>query len=143
MKMEKALNNRSTTSLADKLPPQNLEAERACLGSMLMDREAIEVAIELLRDEDFYSLQHKIIYGGMLELYNRSAPVDIVTLNGYLKDTDQLEKSGGVVYVSSLLDEAPTSANIEYYAKIIEQKSLLRKLIAAASSIIALSLIHI
>jgi replicative DNA helicase len=59
--MEETLNNRSATSLADKLPPQNLEAERACLGSMLLDREAIEVAIELLKDEEFYSLQHKII----------------------------------------------------------------------------------
>jgi replicative DNA helicase len=136
--MKEALNNLNATSLADKLPPQNLEAERACLGSMLLDREAIEVAIDFLRDEDFYSLQHKVIYGGILELYNRSAPVDIVTLNDYLKGIDQLEKAGGVVYVSSLLDEAPTSANIEYYAKIIEQKSLLRKLIGAASSIIAL-----
>jgi len=132
------LNNRSITSLADKLPPQNLEAERACLGSMLLDREAIEVAIDLLRDEDFYSQQHKIIYNSILDLYNRSAPVDIITLNDHLKGTDELDKAGGVVYISSLLDEVPTSANIEYYAKIVEQKSLLRKLISAASSIVSL-----
>ena len=132
------MNNRSITSLADKLPPQNLEAERACLGSMLLDREAIEVAIDLLRDEDFYSQQHKIIYNSILDLYNRSAPVDIITLNDHLKGTDELDKAGGVVYISSLLDEVPTSANIEYYAKIVEQKSLLRKLISAASSIVSL-----
>jgi replicative DNA helicase len=136
--MEEALSNRTTTSLADKFPPQNLEAERACLGSMLLDREAIEIAIDLLRYEDFYSNQHQVIFSAILELYNRSAPVDIITLNDYLKGKDELEKVGGVVYVSSLLDEVPTSANIEYYAKIIEQKSLLRKLIAAASSIISL-----
>jgi len=105
---------------------------------MLLDREAIEVAIDLLRDEDFYSQQHRIIYGAILDLYNRSAPVDIITLNDHLKSTDQLDKAGGVVYVSSLLDEVPTSANIEYYTKIIEQKSLLRKLITAASMIVSL-----
>ena len=136
--MEEALNNRITTSLADKLPPQNLEAERACIGSMLLDREAIEIAIDLLRSEDFYSRQHQVVYNAILELYNRSAPVDIITLNDHLKSTDELEKAGGVVYVSSLLDDVPTSANVEYYAKIIEQKSLLRKLISAASSIVSL-----
>ena len=125
-------------TLADKLPPQNLEAERACLGSMLLDKEAIEVAIDILTEEDFYSEQHRIIYKTLLELYGRSTPVDIVTLTDFLRGSGELDSAGGVVYVSSLLDETPTSANAEYYAKIVEQKSLLRKLIRASSNAISL-----
>ncbi len=129
----------TTTTLSDKLPPQNLEAERACLGSMLLDKEAIEIAIDILQSDDFYSDQHRIVYDALIELYNRSVPVDIVTLTDFLKDSGGLEKAGGVVYVSSLLEDVPTSANIEYYAKIIEQKSLLRKLIRASSVVISMS----
>jgi replicative DNA helicase len=125
-------------SLTDKLPPQNLEAERACLGSMLLDKEAIEVAIDILTEEDFYSEQHRIIYKTLLELYGRSTPVDIVTLTDFLRGSGELDSAGGVAYVSSLLDETPTSANAEYYAKIVEQKSLLRKLIRASSNAISL-----
>ena len=125
-------------TLTDKLPPQNLEAERACLGSMLLDKEAIEVAIDILTEEDFYSEQHRIIFKTLLELYGRSTPVDIVTLTDFLRGSGELDSTGGVVYVSSLLDETPTSANAEYYAKIVEQKSLLRKLIRASSSAISL-----
>jgi replicative DNA helicase len=91
-----------------------------------------------LSGEDYYSEQHKILYGALLELYNRSTPVDIVTLTEYLRGTGELEAAGGVGYVSSLLDEVPTSANIEYYARIVEQKSLLRKLIKASSGAISL-----
>jgi replicative DNA helicase len=127
------------SSLTDKLPPQNLEAERACLGSMLLDKEAIETALDILRGDDFYSEQHRLIFKTLLELYNRSIPVDLVTLTEHLKGTNELDKAGGVMYVTSLLDDVPTSANVEYYAKIIEQKSLLRKLIHASSSIISLS----
>ena len=134
--MAESLQNIST--LTDKLPPQNLEAERACLGSMLLDREAIEVAIDVLTDEDFYSEQHRIIFRTLLELYGRSTPVDIVTLTDYLRGSGELDSAGGVGYISSLLDETPTSANAEYYAKIVEQKSLLRKLIRASSSAISL-----
>jgi replicative DNA helicase len=129
---------RKLPSLTDKLPPQNLEAERACLGSMLLDKEAIEVAIDILSEEDFYSEQHRIIFKTLLELYGRSTPVDIVTLTDSLRGSGELDSAGGVGYVSSLLDETPTSANAEYYAKIIEQKSLLRKLIRASSNAISL-----
>jgi replicative DNA helicase len=134
--MAEGLQNVST--LTDKLPPQNLEAERACLGSMLLDKEAIEVAIDVLIDEDFYSEQHRIIFRTLLELYGRSTPVDIVTLTDYLRGSGELDSAGGVGYVSALLDETPTSANAEYYAKIVEQKSLLRKLIRASSGSISL-----
>ncbi len=133
-----AESSQKISTLTDKLPPQNLEAERACLGSMLLDKEAIEVAIDLLTEEDFYSEQHRIIFKTLLELYGRSTPVDIVTLTDFLRGSGELDSAGGVVYVSSLLDETPTSANAEYYAKIVEQKSLLRKLIRASSNAISL-----
>jgi len=125
------------TNLEDKIPPQNLEAEKACLGSMLLDREAIEKAIDVLKSEDFYRYQHRVIFDGIIELYKQSIPVDVVTITDYLKSVSKLDKIGGASYLSSLLDEVPTSANVEYYAKIVEQKSLLRKLIKAASTIIA------
>jgi len=131
--------DKKVSTLSDKLPPQNLEAERACVGSMLLEREAIETAIEILTSEDFYSNQNRIIFDAILYLYNQSTPVDIVTINDYLKASGELEKAGGILYVSSLLEEVPTSANIEYYARIVENKSLLRKLIKAASNIISMS----
>jgi len=133
------IQSKKITTLADKLPPQNDEAERACLGSMLLDREAIEIAIDILRLDDFYSIQHRTVFNAIIELYNRSTPVDIVTIIDFLKSSGELDKAGGTSYISSLLDEVPTSANVEYYAKIVEQKSLLRKLIRAASSVIAMS----
>lgn len=132
------LQNRKLSTLSDRRPPQNLEAERACLGSMLLDREAIETAIDFLKEDDFYSTQHRVIFNAVLDLYNRSTPVDIVTITELLKSKGDLDKAGGVVNISALLDEVPTSANIEYYAKIVEQKSLLRKLITAAYSVIAI-----
>lgn len=138
-KLDEEYQKRKLPTLSDKLPPQNLEAEKACLGSMLLDREAIEASIDILKVDDFYSNQHGLVFNAILDLYNQSTPVDIVTLTEYLKTKDELDNAGGVVYLSSLLDDVPTSANIEYYAKIVEQKSLLRKLIAAASSVIAIS----
>jgi replicative DNA helicase len=132
------LQNKKLSTLSDRRPPQNLEAERACLGSMLLDREAIETAIDFLKEDDFYSAQHRVIFNAVLDLYNRSTPVDIVTITELLKSKGDLDKAGGVVNISSLLDEVPTSANIEYYAKIVEQKSLLRKLITAAYSVVAI-----
>jgi len=137
--LEEDFQRRKISTLNDKLPPQNLEAEKACLGSMLLDREAIEVAIDILKGDDFYSSQHRLIFDAIIALYGQATPVDSVTITEHLKSHGELDKAGGVLYISSLLDEVPTSANIEYYAKIVEQKSLLRKLISAASSIIAIS----
>lgn len=137
--LEEDFQRRKISTLNDKLPPQNLEAEKACLGSMLLDREAIEVAIDILKGDDFYSNQHRLIFDAIIALYGQATPVDSVTITEHLKSHGELDKVGGVLYISSLLDEVPTSANIEYYAKIVEQKSLLRKLISAASSIIAIS----
>ncbi|KPJ89042.1 MAG: replicative DNA helicase [Spirochaetes bacterium DG_61] len=105
---------------------------------MLLDKEAIEVAIDILKGDDFYSSSHRLIFEAVLALYGQATPVDSVTITEYLKSHGEIDKVGGVLYISSLLDDVPTSANIEYYAKIVEQKSLLRKLISAASSIIAI-----
>lgn len=136
--LDEELQKQRGTTLVDKLPPQNIEAEKACLGSMLLDREAIEIAVDILTGDDFYSSQHRMIFNAIVTLYGQATPVDSVTITEYLKSHGEFEKAGGVLYISSLLDEVPTSANIEYYAKIVEQKSLLRKLISAASSIIAM-----
>jgi len=124
--LEEQFQKQRVTTLTDKLPPQNVEAERACLGSMLLDKEAIEVAIDILKGDDFYSSNHRLIFEAVLALYGQATPVDSVTITEYLKSHGEIDKVGGVLYISSLLDDVPTSANIEYYAKIVEQKSLLR-----------------
>lgn len=112
-----------------KIPPSDIEAEQAVLGSMLTDKDAVVSAIEVLKQEDFYREDNKAIYGAILNLYNRAEPVDIITLKAELVSLGKFDVVGGLEYLASLPDMAPTSANIEKYIKIVEEKSMLRKLI--------------
>ena len=123
--------------LIDKIPPQSIEAETAVLGSMLMDKEAIGQAIEILRDSScFYKDAHKQIYSAILKLYDSSKGVDLVTLMDELKRTNSLEAVGGPAYLTSLTYSVPTSANIIHYAKIVKEKMLLRSMINASTQIV-------
>lgn len=121
---------------AGRVPPQSLEAEMATIGAMLLERTAIEKAGELLRPDDFYREAHKLIFQAATDLSLRNEPVDLTTLSAELENRGQLEQAGGRPYIASLLDAVPTAAHVEYYAKIVEQKSLLRRLIAAGTDII-------
>ena len=121
--------------LLDRVPPQNLEAEQATLGAMLMERDAIARVVDLLDPEDFYSPQHQILYRAMIELFNESKPVDLVTVQARLQDAGRLESAGGRSYLISLQDPAPTAAAVEYYARIVREKSTLRSLISAADDV--------
>ncbi len=123
------------TTLADKVPPQNLEAEQSTLGSMIIDRSAIEKAADILKAEDFYREAHQIIFEALTSLAERNEPVDIITLQEELRSRGKLETVGGVSYLMALVESVPTASNVEYYAKIVEEKSILRKLIAAAAEI--------
>ena len=96
---------------------------------MLIDREAIAAATEILRKEDFYREAHGEIFDAIVQIYNRSEPVDLITLPEQLKNTNTLEQVGGVVYISQLANIVPSSSNVRHYARIVEGKSLLRKLI--------------
>jgi replicative DNA helicase len=111
-----------------KIPPNNLEAEQSVIGAMLLDKNAISGASEILRGEDFYKEAHRHIFETMLELYDKDEPIDLVTLVDSLRMKGILEAIGGVTYLSNLAASVPTTSNVKYYARIVEEKSTLRKL---------------
>ena len=126
-----------TTVPNPKVPPQSIEAEQSVLGAILLENEALIKAIELLQVDDFYRESHRQIYSAMIGLYEKNTPVDQITLTEHLKQKNKLAEVGGLTYVAELADTIPTAANIEYYAKIVRQKAILRNLIASATGIVA------
>jgi replicative DNA helicase len=112
-----------------------MEAEQAALGAMLLERDAIARAVEILRAEDFYREAHRVIYNGILDLFNRNEPADLITLGEWLKSREQLEAIGGTLYLTTLMTQVPTAAGIGHYAGIIRARSLQRALIKAADEI--------
>lgn len=121
-----------------RIPPQSIEAEQSVLGSMLIDKEVIPVVLEILKSEDFYRPDHKAIYEIVIELFDKSQPIDLITVSERLKLHGKLELIGGLEYLSNIATAVPTTANIKNYSKIVEEKSLLRKLIRASSDIVDL-----
>ncbi len=124
-----------TDLLNDRLPPQNIEAEQAVLGAIFLQPSALTLASEVLIPDDFYRMSHQKIYNAMLVLGDRGEPVDLVTVTSELANTDLLEEVGGISYLTDIANSVPTAANIEYYAKIVEEKSILRRLIRTATTI--------
>jgi replicative DNA helicase len=118
-----------------KVPPQNLEAESSVLGGILLENEAVNQVLELLRPEDFYRESHRKVFRAIVELSDRSEPVDLITLSDFLKNRGDLEAVGGTAYLASLADFVPTAANITHYARIVREKSILRSLISTATEI--------
>jgi replicative DNA helicase len=121
-----------------RLPPYNLEAEQAVLGSMLLDRDAIALVLEVLHPGDFYREPHTLIFTAIMELFERGEPVDIVTVVDALRDKGKLEMVGGTSYIASLAESVPTSTSAVYYSRIVEEKSVLRHLIVAGTKIAGL-----
>ena len=121
-----------------KVPPHDIEAEQAILGSMLTDKDAVIAAIEVLRDEDFYREDNKLIYTAILNLYNRAEPIYIITVKAELESMGKFDQVGGLEYLAALPENVPTTANATKYIKIVEEKSTLRKLIKTANEIIEL-----
>lgn len=119
----------------DRLPPQNIEAEQAVLGAVFLEPASLTAASEILLPEDFYRAAHQKIFNVMLKLADEGKAVDVVTVTEELAAANLLEDIGGVSYLTELAASVPTAANIEYYAKIVEEKSLLRRLIRTATSI--------
>lgn len=120
---------------ADRLPPQNIEAEQAVLGAIFLEPSSLTIASEVLIPEDFYRAAHQKIFDVMLNLNDKGQAVDLITVTEELAAAKLLEDTGGVSYLSELAASVPTAANIEYYARIVEEKSLLRRLIRTATSI--------
>lgn len=123
----------------DRLPPQNIEAEQSVLGAILLENEAISTAIENLAPNDFYKEAHKQIFIAMLNLYEKSEPIDLITLTEQLSRKEMLEKVGGASYLTTIAGMVPTSANVKYHSKIVKEKATLRNLITTATEIITTS----
>ena len=121
-----------------KIPPNDTEAEQAVLGSMLTDKDAVILAIETLKEEDFYREDNKAIYAAMLNLYNRAEPIDIITVKEELISIGKFETVGGIEYLAELPEKVPTTANVDKYIKIVEEKAILRSLIKVSNEIITL-----
>lgn len=121
---------------AEKGLPQNLEAERSVLGSVLLDPAALSFVVPILDQADFFPDTHRRIYGAMLELFQRSAEIDLLTLKEELDKFGAVEKVGGAAYLSALLDAVPDVANVEQYARIVKEKSTLRRLIRAGQRMV-------
>lgn len=119
--------------------PQNLEAEQSVLGSMLIDKTAIAQAAEVLNAEDFYRDSHKVIFNAIRDLYQKDVPVDMITLIDYLRSTENLEDAGGITYITEISNSIPSTANLLSYIQIVEDKSILRKLIRSSTEIIETS----
>lgn len=121
--------------LLEKLPPHNLEAEQAVLGAMMLDKDAVYTALEILQAEDFYKEAHQIIYTAMQKLETQSEPIDMITLTEELHRQNKMEQVGGVGYVTEIANIVPTAANVRHYADIVFEKSLLRKMIQVSTQI--------
>ena len=118
-----------------RIPPQNLEAEQSALGAMLLDREAILVAEGSIRPEDFYRDAHRQVFTGMLDLYRRREPVDLITLGEWLKQRDLLDTIGGMLFLTTIMSQVPSAAGMAHYCKIIQEKAIRRAAIQAADAI--------
>ncbi len=122
-------------SALGRIPPQNLEAEQSVLGSMLLDKEAIPAVTEILKSEDFYREDHREIFEAVLDLFAKAEPVDLITVSEQLKLRGNLDNVGGLEYLSNIATSVPTTANVRHYAKIVEEKSILRSLIRVSNEI--------
>ncbi len=120
-----------------KLPPQNLEAEKAVLGAMLVSSEAVSIALELLDTYSFYAPEHQKIFSVIKELFHEDKAIDIITVSGRLKDKSLLEEVGGLDYLTEITDVVPASSNVKHYAEIVRDKFILRELITASDKIIS------
>jgi len=118
-----------------KLPPQDIEAEKSVLGSLMLDKNAIVNVADFLLPSDFYENKHQKIYSTIIELWSKGEPVDILTVSHELKAKKELSSVGGIEYLTELADSVPTSAHLEHYAKIVKEQRVRRDLIAAASEI--------
>ena len=122
----------------EKIPPHDIEAEQAVIGSMITDRDAVISAVEILKPDAFYRDDNKAIFEAILNLYKKAEPIDIITLKDELESMNKFEQVGGYEYLASLPEKVPTTANVQKYIKIVEEKSILRNLIKTANEIISL-----
>ena len=131
-------NNYSNFKITDKIPPQDLEAEKCILGSLMLDKEAIYKVADSLNADDFYKDSHRKIYQAMIDLFERSEPIDFLSLSTRLKEKEELEDLGGSGYLTECVNAVPTAAHVSNYAKIVQRKRTLRDLISTSYEISSL-----
>jgi replicative DNA helicase len=122
----------------ERIPPQDLIAEQSVLGGMLLSKDAIADVIEILRERDFYRPAHEIIYDTVLDLYGRGEPADAVTVSAELTKRGEIARAGGAPYLHTLISSVPTAANAGYYAKIVRERAIMRRLVEAGTKIVQL-----
>ena len=127
------------TAAIHKVPPQSLEAEQCVLGAILKENEALSRVLDILQDDQFYSGSHRKIFQAMLDLFERSEPIDLLTLQERLRARGEIEAVGGVAYLASLTDMVPTAANVRFHSMIVREKYVLRALIQSATEIVTQS----
>jgi len=125
--------------LKDKIPPNNHEAEQACLGALLLDPDALGVVLRYIRPEDFYATAHAEIYSAIIALHEKGQKADLITLTDEMKLAGSLDKAGGPGYIANLTSMTPSAANVEYYARIIQEMSTRRNLIKLAALVTSLA----
>lgn len=122
--------------LLDRVPPHNLEAETAVLGSMMINTYAVDTVLQLLVEEDFFDRKHQVIFTAIVKLRERNEPVDIISVSDHLQATKDLERVGGSAYLSRIIEQVPSATNVSYYAQKVMGKSMLRNMINTCSNII-------
>jgi len=127
----------NTSPVHARMPPQNVEAEQAVLGSILLKADVFGNVLEILKTTDFYKDSHRLIYETMIDLFEKNEPLDLLTVSNLLRDKNKIEQIGGTIYLATLTSIVPVTANISSYAKIIREKSILRKLISVNTDIAA------
>ena len=121
-----------------KIPPHDIEAEQAVIGSMLTDKDAVIEALEVLTKEDFYREDNRTIFEAICNLYNKSEPIDVITVKDELVAMGKFEAVGGLEYLAVLPDKVPLVSNADRYVKIVQEKATLRNLIKASNDIVSL-----
>jgi replicative DNA helicase len=117
------------STVSGRVPPQNMEAEQSVLGSILLKHRSLSTVLEILGPSDFYRKSHRLIFEAMIQLFEKDEPQDLITVANLLKDKNQLDDIGGAAYLATLTSIVPVTVNIGSYARIIRQKTILRKLI--------------
>ena len=120
----------------ERTPPQDLIAEQSVLGGMLLSKDAIADVIEIIRDRDFYRPAHELIYDAIIDLYGRGEPADAVTVSAELTKRGDIARAGGAPYLHTLISSVPTAANAGYYAKIVREHAIMRRLVEAGTKIV-------
>src|SRR4051812_12212930 len=122
--------------MENRVPPQNIDAEKSIIGGLMLEQEAFDDVSEILAEDDFYKPAHRKIYAAIKELHRREMPSDLVTVSNLLMEKGELESLGGPAYLAEMIDQTPSAANITSYSKIVQEKSLLRKVISSSQEFI-------